>query len=137
MPASDTVPNYFQPLECTLAHAAAPSSAFTVNKRATYIRSKGLWHLAVTVPGAGAVHAASPQPSVGLGSEMAKTSTPLVMSHVVSLKSAGTATLTLTPTARGTKALATSGKIRVRLDVVFDPKGGKSASKLVWLTLTK
>lgn len=137
MPASDTSPTYFEGFQCSLVSAAAPSSSFTVNPHATYVPGKGVWHLTVAISGAGAVHAASPQPSVGLGSAMAKTTTPLVKSHVVALDSGGKATLTLTPTARGSKALASTGKIRVRLQVTFDPKGGKSASKLVWLTLTK
>lgn len=137
MPASDTSPTYFEGFQCSLVTAAAPSSAFTVAQHATYVRAKGVWHLTVAISGAGAVHAASPQPSVGLGSVMAKTTPPLVKSHVVALKSAGKATLALTPTARGLKTLAATGKLRVRLDVTFDPKGGKSASKLVWLTLRK
>jgi hypothetical protein len=62
---------------------------------------------------------------------------PLVTTHVLALKSAGKVTLTLRPTARGEKTLVASGSLHVRLVVVFDPKGGKSASKVVLLTLTR
>jgi len=53
------------------------------------------------------------------------------------LKSAGKVTPSLGPTARGVKTLAGTGSLHVRLEVVFDPKGGKSASKVVALTLKK
>jgi len=137
MPASDTTPNYFEGLQCAMVKATAPSTAFSVDRHATYVRSKGVWHLNASISGAGAVHAASPQPSVGLGSVMAKTATPLVMSHVVALKSAGKVTLTLRPTARGAATLAKKGVLHVRLEVVFDPKGGQSATKILTLTLTR
>jgi hypothetical protein len=113
------------------------SSSFTVDHRATYVPALHVWRLGVTISGPGAVHAASPTPSVGLGSVTKQVSMPLVMSHVVALKSAGKVTLTIRPTSRGSKTLAATGKLHVRLEVVFDPRGGKSASRLVSLTLTR
>ena len=137
MPASDTSPTYLPGLQCALTSAPAPSTSFTVDRHATYVPGKGVWHLAVSISGPGTVHAASPQPTVGVGSVMKKTSMPLVQSHAAGLKSAGKVTLSLKPTARGVKTLAGTGSLHVRLEVVFDPKGGKSASKVVALTLKK
>ncbi len=136
-PASDASPTYFDGIQCSLASSAAPSTAFTVNRHVTYVPASGVWHLSVAISGPGTVHATSPQPTVGVGSVQRQTTMPLVQSHAVTLKSAGTATLTLKPTARGLKTLAGKGALSVRLDVVFDPEGGKSASKVISLTLKK
>ena len=113
-----------------------PSSSFTVDRHATFVSARHVWHLTVTIPGAGVVHAANPVPSVGLGSVMKRTTMPLIESGKVGLKSAGKVTLTLRPTPRGEKALAASGSLHVRLEIVYDPTGGKSASKLFSFKLT-
>jgi hypothetical protein len=137
MPAGDTTPTYLEGITCTMAHGVMPSSSFTVLGHPAYVRSSGVWRLGVRISGPGAVHAVNPMPSVGLGSVMKKTAMPLVTSHVVALKSAGTATLTLRPTSRGMKMLAANGSLHLRLEIVFDPKGGKSATKLMSLALTR
>ena len=84
-PASDTSPTYFR--DPVLAHErAAPRTAFTVDRHATYVPANGVWHLAVAISGPGTVHAASPQPTVGVGSVKRKTTMPLVQSHAVTLR---------------------------------------------------
>jgi hypothetical protein len=138
MPAGDTTPSYLEGFTCTMAHGTAmPSSSFSILGHPTYMRSSNAWRLGVRISGAGSVRVVNPMPSVGLGSVTVKTAMPLVVSHVVTLKRAGTATLTLRPTSRGLAMLAAKGSLHVRLQVIFDPRGGKSASKLMSVTLTK
>jgi hypothetical protein len=138
MPASASTPTYFEGVPCTMAAGTSmPSTAFSVDRHAIYVPSSRAWHLGVRISGAGTVHASVPEPTVGVGSVMKKTVMPLVESRSIALRSAGKVTLTLRPTARGQKTLAGSGALYVRLEVVFDPRGGKSATKLVSLTLTK
>jgi hypothetical protein len=64
-------------------------------------------------------------------------SKPLIQGDRVSVKSAGRVALTLKPTGNGKKALEATGMIKLKLNVTFSPKNGKSASKILNLTLKK
>lgn len=134
---SATQPTYFSPVTCTFAKAAQASNAFTVARQVAYVRAARVWHLTVTIPGAGTVSAQQLEPTIGTGSAKTVTAKSLVQSRKLTLKSAGKVTLTLRPTATGQVDLRKSGSIRVKLNVTFDPKSGKAASKLLDLRLER
>ncbi len=136
-PASASTPTYFGPVSCTLAHASLPSSAFTVDRNLRYVSASHAWRLGVTIAGAGVVSAVEPEPTVATGGSAQVTAKSLVQARKLGLKSAGKVTLDLRLTSRGQKMIASTGSLHVRLQVTFNPKGGKSASKMVSLTLKK
>ena len=136
-PASASTPAYFTSISCAVARAAIPSSAFTVDPRVAYVTASHSWRLGVTIAGAGVVSAVEPEPSHGTAGSAQVTAMPLVQTIKRGLKSAGKVTLSLRLTSRGQKMIATSGSLRVKLEVVFNPKDGKTASKIVSLVLKK
>jgi hypothetical protein len=136
-PASASTPAFFSPITCVVAHAAIPSSAFTVDRNVSYVAAKHAWRLGVTIGGAGVVSAIEPEPTVATGASAQVTAKSLVQARSLGLKSAGKVALMLRLTPRGEKTIAGSGSLRVRLEVTFNPKGGKSATKMVSLTLKK
>jgi hypothetical protein len=135
---SQPQPGYFQPIACTLASAPVVSSAFTIDRRATYDRALNAWHLPVAIPGPGTVSAIEPEPTIGTAaSHAAATGATLVQARKVGLTSSGKVTLTLRLTSHGQQVIAAKGSIRPKLEVSFAPKGGKPSSQLVTLTLQK
>jgi len=101
-----------------------------------YVPAARVWHLAVTTSSAGTVSATEVEPTVGTSGSMQKTAKSLVQAKRKTLKSGGTITLTLTPTANGVAALkSNNGSIKIRLTIGFAPKDGKPASKVIRLTL--
>jgi hypothetical protein len=128
---------YFDPTVCEVSKAVIPSSKFTVAPRASYAAAIGAWHLGVDISGAGTVSVHELEPTVGTPGSKQQTTKSLVHSRTRTLKSRGTVTMTLRPTASGIVALRTNGSIKVKLLVAFAPKGGETASKLIRLTLKK
>ena len=128
---------YFDPIACAVSKAVIPSSRFTVAPRASYDSAVGAWYLGVTISGAGTVSVNELEPTVGTVGSKQQTAKSLVQSRSRGLKSSGTVTMTLRPTASGLAALKANGSITVKLLVAFAPKGGKSASKIVRLALEK
>jgi hypothetical protein len=128
---------YFDPISCDVSQVTIPSGRFTVNPHVPYDSAVGGWHLSVTISGAGVVSALEAEPTVGTTTSKQLTAKPLVQSRSQGLKSRGTVTLTLRPTSLGLAALKAHGSIKVKLNVAFSPKDGKSTPKLVTLTLKK
>jgi hypothetical protein len=135
--SSGTSVTYFDPIVCEVSKAVIPSSKFTVAPRASYDSAVGAWHLGVNISGAGTVSVNELEPTVGTSGSKQQTTKSLVHSRKRTLKSRGTVTMTLQPTASGLVALKTNGSIKVKLVVAFAPTGGKSASKIIRLTLKK
>jgi hypothetical protein len=135
--SSGTQMTYFDPIPCGVSKATTPSNKFTVARRATYDSAAGVWHLAVTISGPGKVSGIELEPTVGTGATATVTAKSLVQTKSKTLESGGAVTLALRPTSRGLAALKAAGSIKAKLSVVFDPKDGKSATKIVSLTLTK
>ena len=75
------------------------------------------------------------EPTSGTGGAATVAPKPLVQVHRVALKSGGKVTLMLRPTAKG--RLCWAGARPVRPNVTFDSADGRSASKVVALTLRK
>jgi hypothetical protein len=136
-PANASTPAFYGPVTCAVAHASLPNSSFTVDRNLGYVAASHAWRLGVTIGGPGVVSAVEPEPTVATGASAQVTAQPLVQTRKLGLKSSGKVTLTLRLTPRGDKMIATSGSVRVRLEVTFSPKDGKSASKMVSLTLKK
>ena len=135
---SSSQPGYLNPVTCTTQTQPAPTSvAFTVVRRALYDAAAHAWHLVVVVPVAGTVSAAQLEPTTGTSSSKSVTAKPLVQSRALIVKSAARITLTLRPTAKGDADLTATGAIKVMLHVTFDARNGRSATKLVALTLRK
>jgi hypothetical protein len=132
VPADSSHKTYFDPVVSQVLQSTLPSNKFTVKQHVSYDTAARVWHLAVVIPGPGVVSATQQEPSVG-------TQTRKSQVHVrrKGLRSAGTVTLVLQPTANGLAALAKNGSLTVKLAVEFAPKGGKPASKLLRLTLKK
>ena len=128
---------YFDPIVCEVSKAVIPSSKFTVAPRASYDAAVAAWHLGVTISGAGTVSVNELEPTVGTAGSKQQTAKSLVQSRKRTLKSRGTIKMTLRPTASGLVALRANGSIKVKLVVAFHPAGGKSASKVIRLTLRK
>jgi hypothetical protein len=138
VPASSTQGAFYGPLTCTLSPGKVlGSSAFTVANHAAFISSARAWHLVVSVGAAGTVSANQLEQTTGTGGSKQSTAKSLVQARKLVLRSRGKVTLTLRPTAQGEKALAANGVIKVKLDVAFAPTGGKSASKIISLTLKR
>ena len=129
---------FFKQFMCSVSHGApVPGNVFTVNQHVTYDSAAGAWHLAVTVPGAGTVTGIQAvATAAGSGSKQVAAKSSIESRKVVA-KSAGNYTLTLRPNARGEAALKSGGSIKLKMTVAFNPKDGKSASKLLSLTLKK
>jgi hypothetical protein len=139
VPASSTQSTFLDPITCTLSPSLTPvpSSAFTVNHHVTYDSKAHGWHLGVAISGRGTVSALQLEPTVGTTSSKSLTAKSLVQARNAGLKSRGTVTLLLKPTALGSKTLAAKGSISVKLSVIFAPTGGKSATKVVSLNLKR
>ncbi len=138
VPASATQPTYLSPVMCKAATpAAAAHAVFSVSHGATYSPAAHAWHLVVAVGGAGAVSAKEAEPTISTAAPGGATAKPYVQVRRMGLKSPGKVTLTLRPTAAGQAKLNANGSLTVHLLVSFDASSGKSAAKLVKLTLRK
>lgn len=137
VPADSSGTTYLDPIVCEVTKATPPSNKFTVNQHVTYVAAARVWHLVVTIPAAGVVSAVELRPTVGTQSPEQKTAKSLVQTRSQGLKSAGKVTLVLKLTASGVAKLRAKGSLSVRMNVAFAPKGGKSASKIVRLTLRR
>jgi len=138
VPASSTKPAYFRPITCRFTSGTGlPRISFSIAGQAAYSASTGGWRLLVKIPAAGMVSARQLEPTVGTGAAATVTPMALVRTHRVALKSGGTAALMLRPTTKGSAVLQTRTSLHVRLHVTFDAADGRSASKLVVLTLRK
>ena len=127
---------FFKQFMCAVSHGTpVPGNAFTVNQHVTYDSAAGAWHVVVTVPGPGTVTGIQAvATAAGSGSKQVAEKTSILSRKVVAT-SAGKFTLTLRPNARGTTALKSSGSIKLKMTVAFNPKDGKSASRILSLTL--
>ncbi|HEY4348952.1 MAG TPA: hypothetical protein VGM80_15350 [Gaiellaceae bacterium] len=138
VPAAAAQSRYYSPVKCTVSNAApARTATLSVNRHVTYSPSARGWRLVVAIAAAGTVSAVQPEPTIGTGSSTPVTAKPLVQAHRVGLKTAGKVTLTLRTTSKGAAALAARGSLDVKVRVTFDAVTGKSASKLIALTLKK
>jgi hypothetical protein len=136
--ASPPAGTFFKEFLCPVSHGTpVPANVFRVGQHVSYNSAARAWHLAVTVPGPGTVtgiQAVATASTSGSKPVYAKAS---IESHKVVAKSPGTFTLTLRPNALGIAALERSGSIKLELIVAFNPKDGKSAAKVMSLTLRK
>jgi hypothetical protein len=138
VPADSSHSTYYDPIVCQVVPSSPlPSNKFTVKQHASYVAATGVWQLTVIIPGPGTVSAAELEPTVGTQEPSSKTAKSLVQARRKGLKSGGKVTLLLKPTADGLAKLRVNGSITVKLEVEFAPKGGKSASKPIKLTLRK
>lgn len=137
VPAGASQSTYLSPVTCTAATVAASSTSFAVEPHLAYSASARAWHLVVDVPGAGAVTGIQPEPTAGTGGSATVTAKSMVQSRRVVSKGRGKVTLTLRTTPTGQAHLNTTGSIKLRFNVTFDSKDGKSAAKLISLTLRK
>ena len=138
VPASATNPTYFTPITCRFTSATGPrGTSFAVGQPMFRPAAGGSWRLVVTIPAAGIVSARQLEPVTGTGAAATVTPAPLVQVHRVALKSPGKVTLTLRPTTKGTALYLAGSPLHVKLHVTFDSADGRSASKLVTLTLRK
>jgi hypothetical protein len=140
VPASAAQPTatYLDPIPCALVHGAPlPSNAFSILRPLTYAKAIHGWHMGVKIPGAGIVSAKQLRPTIGTGSSKPVTAKSLIQVRSLGLKSGGKVTLNLVPTQAGQAVLDKTGSIKLKLDVVFAPTGGKSGSKIIALTLKK
>jgi hypothetical protein len=137
-PAAAASPaTYLDPIQCAVTPAPTPTATLTVDRHAAYDAAAKAWRLTVTIGRGGVVSAKQPEPTVGTGGSKSTTPTPLVQARRIALKTAGKVTLTLRPTSRGESMLAKSGSIRAKLAVTYFPTGGKAATRVVSLVLTK
>lgn len=118
--------SYYAPINCTVAVNTTPSTAFIVHGPFRYDRATGMWWSYVSVAGRG---------RVDIGAKGSPK--PLIHNRTYAARGAGKVKITLVPTDAGKAALASSGSIKIRLAVEFAPRGGKTASKLITLTLRK
>ena len=124
---------FFDPFRCPLTPGArAPSNSFTAGRQFAYTPATRTWSEFVTVPGPGRVNFVQAVATAG-----AVTSKPLIQSGMLSVKSAGKIKLTLKPTAAGKTALEAARSIKLELTITFSPQNGRSASKVLRLTLSK
>jgi hypothetical protein len=129
---------FFAQFLCPVSHGTAvPGNVFTVDQHVTYNSVAGAWHLLVTVPGPGTVTGIQAVASAAGSKSKPRPSKYLIQARGVVATSAGKFTLTLRPTAGGNAALKKSGSIKLTMTVAFNPKDGKSAAKVVSLTLKK
>jgi hypothetical protein len=138
VPATAASPSYLGPVTCKLATAApAADAVLSVAHGAAYSPAAHAWHLVVSIGGAGMVSAREPEPTIPSAAPGGATAKPFVQVRRTALKTPGKVTLTLRPTTAGEAKLAANGSLTVRLVVTFDASSGKSATKLVRLTLRK
>jgi hypothetical protein len=137
VPASGTQPTYMSPVTCKLANVASRTAVFSVASRPSYMPAAHAWRLSVAIAGAGTVSAKEAEPTIGTAAPQGATAKPYVHVKQVSLKTPGKVTLSVRPTAAGSQRLAAHGSLKIHLLVTFDAATGKSASKLVTLTLRK
>jgi hypothetical protein len=136
--ASQPTATYLDPINCAIVHGTPlPSNAFTIIRPVTYSSAGHVWRMGVHIPGAGIVSAKQLLPTIGTGSSKSATAKSPVQVRSLGLKSAGKVMLTLKPTAAGLAALNKTGSIKLKLDVVYAPTGGKSGSKILALTLKR
>lgn len=91
----------------------------------------------MTIPAAGTVSARQLEPTTGTGAAATLTPKPLVQAHRITLGSGGKVTVMLRPTTKAAAVLRTGAGLHLRLQVTFDAADGRSANKLVSLTLRK
>ncbi len=138
VPQSSPSGTYLDPVSCPLEAGTAPkSSNFTIDPHVVYSAAAKRWHLVVAIPGAGMVSAAQPEPTVGTAGSASVTAASLVQAKRVILKTAGKVTLKLRATPSGQARLASTGALKLKLAVTYAPTGGKSATKMLHLTLRK
>jgi hypothetical protein len=138
VPATGQQPVYATAVMCgRSATVPARTVAFGVGTHASYDATGRVWHLRVSVPAAGTISAKQPEPTVGTGAAAQTTAGSEVQVGRMTVKTAGSYTLTLKPTAKADKHFATMSSLGVRLDVRFDAATGKSSSRLISLTLTR
>jgi hypothetical protein len=124
---------FFEPFLCPLTPGTpAASNSFAADHHFTYAPATGTWSELVTVPGPGRVSFVQAVATAG-----AVTSKPLIQSGTLSVKNAGKIKLMLKPTAAGNAALKTAGSVKLKLTITFAPTNGRSASKVLGLTLLK
>jgi hypothetical protein len=129
---------FFDPFACAVnTGTPAPSNVFTVDQHITYDSAAGAWHLVVTVPGAGTVTGTQALATAAGSGSKAVAGKSLIQTRKVVATAAGKLTLSLRPTAGGNAALKKSGSIKLKMTVAFNPKNGKSATKILSLTLKK
>jgi hypothetical protein len=127
---------YYDPVTCSVTRTVIPSNKFTIHYPVKYVSAARVWHLTVTTAGAGTVSATELEPTVGTLAPSQKTAKSLVQARSKTMKTGGTVTLTLRPTAKGLAALKSNhGSIKVKLTIGFAPKDGKSRTKVISLTL--
>jgi hypothetical protein len=132
VPANGTRTAWFDPVVCSFPKGTPlPSNKFTAKKTVIYNPKTGTWREAVIVPGPGKLIFAHRTIVQG------GTPKPLIKSGKLSVGKAGQVMLTLRPTAAGTAALGSAGKIKLSLNIEFSPTNGKPANKLVSLTLRR
>jgi len=122
----------FAPFLCAVSRSAVPSDAFTAAQHSSYDSANGTWHQLVTVSGPGTVSAVQQ-----IAANQVMMPKRLINSSRVIAKSGGTFALTLSPTGDGKKALAASGSMQLKLSITFAPKDGKSANRVLSLTLKR
>jgi hypothetical protein len=138
VPANPTKAAYFRPITCRFTSGTGPRRvSFSVGRQAAYSASAGAWRLVVKIPMAGLVSARQLEPTVGTGMAATVTPAPLVQAYRIGLTSRGIVTLVLQPTPKGADALRAGGPLHVRLHITFDSADGRSASRLLTLTLRK
>jgi hypothetical protein len=128
----------FDPVACALSAATRPMSiAFTVDRHVTYDGTGERWTMVVTIPEPGTVSATQLEPTTGTGAATPVTAKPQVESRRVVTNSAGKVTLTLQPTASGLTDLKARASIKVKLEISYQSREGRSADKLLSLTLER
>jgi hypothetical protein len=137
VPQSSSPGTVFAAISCPLEQTSVPKSNFTVNPHPVYSAAAKRWHLVVAIPGAGMVSAQQPEPTVGTAGSASVTAPALVVTKRAGLKTAGKVTLILRTTPKGEARLASTGALTLKLAVTYDPTGGKSATKMLQLTLRK
>jgi hypothetical protein len=123
----------YSPFVCEVsAGTPQPNTAFTTAPRATYDSVTRVWHELVGIPGPGTVSFVQQ-----ISANQSMMPKRLIEGGKVSAKSAGSFALTLRATGDGAKMLKASGSIKLKLGITFSPSNGRSATKIVNLTLRK
>jgi hypothetical protein len=136
--AAEPSPAFFRGFRCALSPGAPmPSSAFVVDRNAIYDPAARGWHLRVSISSPGTVSANQLEPTIGGVTSKSVTAKALVQTRREGLKSPGQVTLTLRPTSAGSVVLKAKGRLTLEMNIAFDPTGGRSAIKVVPLTLTR
>jgi hypothetical protein len=115
---------FYDPIACTVVKGApTPVTKFVVHGPFVYLKSQKLWQSYVSVPGPGRVN---------IGAKGSPK--PLIHDRTYAARGAGKVKISLVPTNAGIKAVA-DGKMQVKLNVEFSPRGGTPRGKIVPLTL--